>query len=141
MKKLNHTLLKTVAMFTILFMVACSNDDDAANNNDANTETPDAFIGNWKAIGYMEGDEYINIEDDECESGEMIVNDDFTGTLTVHDCNAGDEITNFEWLKTTEGVYSIIVGEESSNLNLTFEDDTMTFSFEGDPEYTVFKRQ
>lgn len=141
MKKLNHTLLKTFTVFTILFMVACSNDDDSPNNNDANIPTPDAFIGNWKAIGYMEEDEYINIEDDECESGEMIVNDDFTGSLIVHDCNAGDETTNFTWAKTADGIYSVTVNEESSNLNISFEGDTMTFSFEGDSEYVIYKRQ
>lgn len=133
MKKLNHTLLKTVAMFTILFMVACSNDDD--------TTATDAFVGNWKAIGYMEGDEYINIEEDECESGEMIVKDDFTGSIISHDCDFGDETENFTWINSPENGYYITIDSNTSSVILTFEDDKMTLSFGDDSEYTVFKRQ
>lgn len=141
MKKVNNLLLKAFAVFAVFTMVSCSNDDDNTNTANPDQTVTDPFIGSWKAIGYAEGGEYYDIENDECESGQLIVNEDYTGTLTSHDCNYGDDTTIFNWGTTSAGDYFISVDSESSIMHVTFEDDKMKWYFDDPSEYNVFQRQ
>ncbi|KGO78861.1 hypothetical protein Q763_16390 [Flavobacterium beibuense F44-8] len=147
MKKLNHTLLKTFAVFTVLFMVACSNDDDTTANNDTNVivdpeeEIPvDPFIGNWKSLGYYVNDEYFENED--CENVELNINDENTGTMTYHDCGWEDESENLTWEKLEENKYKITIPDDTATLNTVFENDLMKVTVEGEEDYIeVFQKQ
>ncbi|WP_330442976.1 hypothetical protein [Flavobacterium sp. C4GT6] len=147
MKKLNHTLLKTFAVFTILFMVACSNDDDTNANNDTNVivdpeeEIPvDPFIGTWKTLGYYKDGEFY--EDDDCEYRIVTINEDNTGNIFYHDCDFGDETGDITWEKLEENKYKITTEGDSSILNTVFEGNKMTTTVEGEEGYAdVFQRQ
>lgn len=142
MKKVNNLLLKAFAVFAVFTMVSCSNDDDNTNTANPDQTVTDPFIGSWKAIGFYEDGEYVDMQNDDCEQATLTINANNTGSIFYHDCDFGDETIPITWEKLNNNKYKVVEEDGTSILNTVFDGDKMTITAEGDEGYSnVFQRQ
>lgn len=125
MKKFLPSIAKAFALVAFATIISCGDDDSKDTNN------ADKIVGSWVYNGYTDSatGEYFPDDQDPCVSFTMTFKANGEGNDIDHDCENGDDTSNFTWKTQGSGTY--VVTDEDG------DPDIMAVEFVGDKQMNI----
>lgn len=89
--------------------------------------TPEKIIGTWKFAGEMTNGVFVADELETCDDEILKMNSNFSARLTVKECGASDDPTDFTWEKLGTNSYRIYNNTGlDKNINVEYSNNNQT---------------